>query len=638
MCGIAGFTHSGNSVAGGRIQAALASLVHRGPDQQGSFVSNFIALGAARLKIIDLEGGDQPIVSRNGDVIIAFNGEIYNHLELRRELEQLGHTFRSHTDTEVALEAFLEWDLECFHRFRGMFAIAFWTESQRRLVVVRDRLGMKPLYIARKAENFYFGSEIKTLFVHPEVGRRINLEGLDCYLALNYVPCPHTLVEGIEKLRPGSWLEWKSGQERSGDYWTLPRSARTDWDLPAASEELDRLLQESVKEHLLSDVPLGVWLSGGIDSSTILHYASRASSAKLRTFSISFKGRRFDESSYIGEMVRAYGTEHEQLDLSQDLALEEAIEEFAYYSDDPNADAGALPVWFLSKLTRQGATVALSGEGADELFGGYLTYRADALSKRMRHLPQSVIALASAASAGIPVSDEKIGFEYKAKRFLKGSLMRPERAHVFWNGTFEDTEKRQLLRGYSASGLDPILDEAKAAGNDLSAFLWFDQKYFLPDDILAKVDRMSMAHSLEVRPPFLDHRVVEFAASLPEKLLIQGKRQKLILKELMKSRLPPSILQRKKTGFDIPAHEWLRGPLRSLLVETISSGLREHEGLFQRAAIEGILKSHLQRTENLGYHLWGLMILFLWMKRWKIETQPVNEAGSEVRQHFVIPT
>ena len=638
MCGIAGFTHSGNSVSGDRLQAALASLVHRGPDQQGSFVSNFVALGAARLKIIDLQGGDQPIVSRNGDVIIAFNGEIYNHLELRRELEQLGHTFRSHTDTEVALEAFLEWDLECFQRFRGMFAIAFWTESQKRLVVVRDRLGIKPLYVARKAGNFYFGSEIKTLFVHPEIERRIDLKGLDCYLALNYVPCPHTLVEGIEKLRPGSWFEWKSGQERSGNYWNLPRSARTDWDLPAASEELDRLLQESVKEHLLSDVALGVWLSGGIDSSTILHYASRATSAKLRTFSISFKGRSFDESSYISEMVRAYGTQHEQLDLSQDLALEEAIEEFAYYSDDPNADAGALPVWFLSKLTRQGATVALSGEGADELFGGYLTYRADALSRRMRHLPQSMIALASSVSARIPVSDEKIGFEYKAKRFLNGSLMRPERAHVFWNGTFEDAEKRRLIREHLPAGLDPILDKAKAAGNDLSAFLWFDQKYFLPDDILAKVDRMSMAHSLEVRPPFLDHRVVEFAGSLPEKLLIQGKRQKLILKELMKSRLPSSILQRKKTGFDIPAHEWLRGPLRSLLVETISSGLREHAGLFQRAAIEGILKSHLQRTENLGYHLWGLMILFLWMKRWKIETQPVSEAGSEVRQHFVIPT
>ncbi len=638
MCGIAGFTHSGSSFAGGRIRAALASLVHRGPDQQGSFQSNFIALGAARLKIIDLEGGDQPIISRNGDVVIAFNGEIYNHVELRRELEQLGHTFRSHTDTEVALQAFLEWDLDCFDRFRGMFAIAFWTESQRRLVVVRDRLGIKPLYVARKAGNLYFGSEIKTIFVHPEIERRIDLEGLDCYLTLNYVPGPHTLVEGIEKLRPGSWLEWKNGQERSGNYWTLPRSSRTDWDLPAASGELDRLLQESVKEHLLSDVPLGVWLSGGIDSSTILHYASHASSSKLRTFSISFKGRSFDESSFISEMVRTYGTEHEQLDLSQDLALEEAIEEFAYYSDDPNADAGALPLWFLSKLTRQGATVALSGEGADELFGGYLTYRADALSGRIRHLPQNIIALASSATARLPVSDEKIGFEYKAKRFLRGSLMRPERAHVFWNGTFEDAEKRKLVRPQLPLAMDAILGDVKKAGNDLSAFLWFDQRYFLPDDILAKVDRMSMAHSLEVRPPFLDHRLVEFVASLPEKLLIRGKRQKLILKELMKSRLPSSILQRKKTGFDIPAHEWLRGPLRSLLVETISSGLREHAGLFQRAAIERILQSHLQRTENLGYHLWGLMILFLWMKRWKIETQPVKGAGSEVRQHLVIPT
>ncbi len=285
-------------------------------------------------------------------------------------------------------------------------------------------------------------------------------------------------------------------------------------------------------------------------------------------------------------MVDVYGTQHEQLDLCEDLALPEAIEEFAYYSDDPNADAGALPVWFLSKLTRGGATVALSGEGADELFGGYLTYRADQLSRSVRQLPVGLVRMLEAGATHIPVSDEKIGFEYKLKRFLRGSLMSPERAHVFWNGTFEDREKRELTSRRLPDGLNPILGTMKKDGNRLDAFLRFDQKYFLPDDILAKVDRISMAHSLEVRPPFLDHRVVEFAASLPPALLVRGARQKVILKELMRDKLPRSILHRKKTGFDIPAHEWLRGPLRPLLLDTIASGLAEHSNLFQRATVE----------------------------------------------------
>ncbi len=269
MCGIAGFTHQQSPVCRERIQAALASLIHRGPDQQGAFETDYVALGAARLKIIDLRGGDQPIVSESRDVVIAFNGEIYNHGELRRELEQLGHRFRSHTDTETVLEAFREWDVDCFRRLRGMFAVAFWKESDKRLVLGRDRIGIKPLYIARHNGNLYFGSEIKTIFVHPEIGRQLSLAGLDCYLALNYVPAPHTLIEGVEKLHPGCWLEWKDGRETSGSYWELPGSSRFHRDLKGATEELDRLLDASVREHLVSDVPLALWLSGGIDSSTI---------------------------------------------------------------------------------------------------------------------------------------------------------------------------------------------------------------------------------------------------------------------------------------------------------------------------------------------------------------------------------
>ncbi|HTU32730.1 MAG TPA: asparagine synthase (glutamine-hydrolyzing), partial [Candidatus Acidoferrum sp.] len=436
MCGIVGFTHKNYAPDPDRIGQAVATLVHRGPDQQGIYRSALFSMGAARLKIIDLALGDQPIFSDDGNTGIVFNGEIYNHLELRAELEQLGHHFNSHSDTETVLHAYLEWDRDCFRRLRGMFAVALWNEAQRRIVLARDRMGIKPLYIKRQGEELYFGSELKSLFVHPEIDRRLSLDGLDCYLSLNYVPCPLTLVDGIEKLPPGCWLEWRDGEIYSGEYWQLPIGVNSGITLQQAKEELDALLRDAIREHLLSDVELGVWLSGGIDSSTILHYASAASSSRLKTFSIAFRGRSFDETKYIREVAQHYGTDHEELDLTPEQDLRGAIEEFAYYSDEPSADAGALPVWFLSKLCKTKTTVALSGEGADELFGGYLTYRADELAERARRAPQKLLELALAAMRHWPVSDEKIGFEYKIKRFLEGALQPAERAHVYWNGTF----------------------------------------------------------------------------------------------------------------------------------------------------------------------------------------------------------
>ena len=445
MCGVAGFTKLKFHPGPERIRSAVQSILHRGPDQQGVFESPSIALGVARLKIIDLDTGDQPIFSEDRDTVIAFNGEIYNHAELRVELEQRGHRFRTRTDTETVLAAFLEWDTDCFSRLRGMFAIALWTESRRRLVLARDRMGIKPLYVARHGADLFFGSELKTIFAHPEFDRRLSLDALDCYLSLNYVPAPWTLVEGIRKLRPGHWLEWQAGAVREEAYWRLPRGTERDWQPDEAAAELDRLLRDSVSEHLLSDVPLGVWLSGGIDSSTVLHYAATASRQRIKTFSISFRGRSFDETRYIRAAAKQYDSDHQEFDVNPEAGLVDAIEEFAHYFDEPNADAGALPVWYLSKMTRQNVTVALSGEGADELFGGYLTYRADRYARRMRRLPASILGLASHAARLWPVSDEKIGFEYKLKRFLEGCRMDAARAHVYWNGTFSDAEKRALL-------------------------------------------------------------------------------------------------------------------------------------------------------------------------------------------------
>ncbi len=579
--------------------------------------------------------------SEDGDTVLVFNGEIYNHPELRKELERLGHRFTSRSDTELVLRAFLEWDKDCFRRFRGMFAIAVWAESKKRLVLARDRMGIKPLYIHRRGDDLYFGSELKAILVHPEVERRLNLAGLDCYLSLNYVPCPHTLVEGIEKLPPGHLLEWRDGRVRTKAYWRLELRPQPHWTLESAQEELDSLLKQAVAEHLVSDVPLGVWISGGIDSSTILHYAAMTSSSRLKTFSISFHGRSFDETAYIREVAGRYGTEHYEFDLNPEVDLQGAIEEFAYYSDEPSADAGALPVWFLARMSREQMTVALSGEGADELFGGYVTYLANRWARSLRRLPEAARRLGLTLAQRLPVSDDKISFEYKLKRFLAGSLLPAEEAHIYWNGAFSETEKRTFFLNGNHRSLDNLLAElppASEAVGELNRYLWFDQRYYLPDDILYKVDRMSMAHSLEVRPPFLDHRIVEFAASLPEDFKIRGTRQKYLLKELMKDKLPPSIPRRKKVGFDIPAHDWLRGPLRSLLLDTLTADAIHETKVFRAEVIQSLIRSHLERRANLGYHLWGLMILFLWMKRWGIQSMPVPEEIGETLGSVLTPT
>jgi len=641
LCGIVGFTHKSQVPDLDLIHRAVAALIHRGPDQQGVFESPGVSLGVTRLKIIDLQSGDQPIVSECGDSVVAFNGEIYNHRELRAELENRGHRFRSQSDTETVLRAFLEWDTDCFSKLRGMFAIALWTESSQRLILARDRMGIKPLYIARRGEDLFFGSELKAILLHPEVERRLSMAGLDCYLTLNYVPCPWTLVEGIEKLPPGHWLEWRKGVTRLERYWHLPFGAIRRWTMDSAKQQFDSLLRQSISEHLLSDVPLGVWISGGIDSSTILHYAAQAAGSRLKTFSISFRGRSFDETPYIRRVAAQYGTDHAEFDLNSDADLQDAIEQFVYYCDEPDADAGAIPVWFLSRLTRGKATVVLSGEGADELFGGYLTYRANRLAGMARRMPKHLFQFALRGVRHWPVSDEKIGFDYKLKRFVEGCRLSPEQAHVYWSGTFSCAEKSTLLQSTVSNALSSVLGELRektAADGDLASYLWFDQKYYLPDDILTKVDRMSMAHSLEVRPPFLDHRLVEFAASLPAEFKIRGRSQKFLLKELMKGKLPTCVLRRAKVGFDIPAHEWLRGPLRPLLLDTLTAGAAKHSDLFHPSAIESAVRRHLERRENLGYHLWGLMILFLWMEKWGIQTAPARVPSRQVPESVTSST
>jgi asparagine synthase (glutamine-hydrolysing) len=618
MCGIAGYTHISCSLPDGVLDAALQGMIHRGPDQQAGYITPHVSLGATRLRIIDLQGGDQPMHSQDGRCTIVFNGEIYNFRSLREELERLGRCFRSRCDTEVVLNAYLEWGNKCFARLRGMFAVALWDEQEQRLILARDRAGIKPLYYLLQGEEIFFGSEMKCIFAHPGVPRKIDLDGLNCFLSLNYVPGPFTLIEGIRKLMPGHFLEWQRGRVFISSFVPRPSHESPPRSMAQATEELDALLRFSVTEQMISDVPIGVWLSGGIDSSTITHYAAHLSSTRLKTFSITFPGKSFDESAYVRAVAKLYGTEHFEIDLNENADLSDVIAEMSYYSDEPGADAGAVPVWYLAKMTRSHATVALSGEGADELFGGYLMYKADRYRRACSLVPRPLLRGALACARRLPASDEKIGFDYKLQRFLQGSLLTAEKAHVFWNGTFTEDEKRELCRFANSRPLSAVLRQMRS-GRSLERFLEFDQRYSLPDALLYKVDRMSMAHSVEVRPPFLDDRIVDFAARLPQQFKIRRAQSKIVMRALMRKVLPEAVLKRPKTGLDIPIHEWFRGILRPLLMESLNETSVRETGLLHWPAVERLIDEHQNRRANWGYHLWGLMTLILWMKRWNVE-------------------
>jgi asparagine synthase (glutamine-hydrolysing) len=623
MCGIAGYSHLSKCPQTDILTLALRSILHRGPDSQGSFTSREISLGAVRLRILDLDNdhADQPLFSPDRDVVVVFNGEIFNHRELRAQLEAEGYEFQTRCDTEVILNAFLHWGNACFRRLRGMFAIAVWIQSERRLVLARDRMGIKPLYYCLQDDEIYFGSELKCILAHPAIRRKLCLSGLNCFLSLNYVPGPFTLVEGIVKLMPGELLEWQGGRASARSYVPTPGIGAAPRSIDEACDELDGLLARSVKEQLVADVPVGIWLSGGLDSSTILHYAASSNLSRLRTFSITFQGRSFDESRYIKEVSSYFGTQHSEFDLNAGCDLADAIEQMAYYSDEPGADAGALPLWFLAQMTSKDATVVLTGEGSDELFAGYLTYRADRYNSAAGKIPAALRRATLACAMRLPVSDEKISLEYKLKRFLQGSLLSPEMAHIFWNGTFSEAEKQRLFPLADAGPLAQVLS-GMTKGGGWQRFLHFDQRYYLPDNILAKVDRMSMAHSLEVRPPFLDSRIVDFAACLPGQFKLRGSKSKYVLRQLMKDKLPAAVLRRPKIGFDIPIHEWFRGVLRPLLLDTLSQEAVSASKLFRWPAVEHLLREHVERRANLGYHLWGLMVLLMWMRRWRIELTP----------------
>jgi asparagine synthase (glutamine-hydrolysing) len=599
-----------------------ASLVHRGPDSDGTFVEGPVGLAARRLSIIDLDTGDQPIANEDGSVVVVQNGEIYNYAELTRELVRAGHSFRTHGDTEVLVHAYEEWGLRFAERLRGMFALAIWDAREERLVLARDRYGIKPLYYRAGDDGIAFASELRAL---PR--DEIDLDALEAFLAFNSVPAPFSIFRGTLKLPPGHLLTWNGRVElrRFARPAPAPSTAvRTEGEAELA-EELRGRLRDSVRAHLVSDVAVGVLLSGGVDSCTLAALAAEEVEGPLRTFSIGFAERSFDELADARLVAERYGTRHRELVLHADAAL--LLPALADAFDEPFADSSALPTYLVSRLAAEDVKVALSGEGGDELFGGYYTYAADLLAQRLGGLA----ARAAPLVERLPTSTRRASFDYRAKRFVRAAHLPPLERHHGWKEIFS-ADARAELTG-RRSPFDPVdllrarFDETEGA--ELLARLQdVDLGTYLVDDLLVKTDRASMAHSLEARVPFLDPIVTGFALSLPTRHKVRRLSKKRLLRQAAEPLLPARIVHGRKRGFSIPAAAWLRGELEPFARDTLSADTLRRQGFFRREAVRRLLDDHVQGKQDWSRQLWGLLAFTLWYER-HVEQPPRALCGSE---------
>jgi asparagine synthase (glutamine-hydrolysing) len=616
MCGICGIATTGGAVDPARLAAMSETLVHRGPDSEGSFVDSGVGLAARRLAIIDLQTGDQPISSEDGRIQVVQNGELYNYRELRRDLERAGHTFATHGDTEVLVHLYEEHGLAFAERLRGMFAVALWDATRRRLVLARDRYGIKPLYYREADGELAFASELRAL---PR--GEIDLDSVEAFLAFNCIPAPLTVFRETRKLPPGSILSWQGGRLELTRY-ARPAPVSADEvrheDEAELTEELRARLRDSVRAHLVADVPVGVLLSGGIDSAALTALAADESAEPVRTFSIGFEERSFDELGDARLVADQYGTRHEELVLRPDAAL--LLPALAEAFDEPFADSSALPTYLVSKLAAEHVKVALSGEGGDELFGGYYTYTADLLALRYGGLARFARPLVER----LPSSSAKASFDYKAKRFVRAAHLPPLERHHAWKEIFS-AEARAELTG-RRSDFDPadlLRDRfAETEGAELLARLQdVDLGIYLVDDLLVKTDRASMAHSLEARVPFLDPLVTNFAHALATKHMVRGLRKKVLLRKAIAPLVPAPLLRRRKRGFSIPAAAWLRGELEPFARDTLSDEAVRRQGFFDPASVRRIVEDHVSGKEDLSRQLWGLLAFTLWHER-HVENAP----------------
>src|SRR5215217_1512043 len=619
MCGICGIATTRGRVDRDRLAAMSNTLVHRGPDSEGAFLDGGVGLAARRLAIIDVEGGAQPIANEDGTCTVVQNGEIYNHLELRRELERAGHRFcTDHSATEMLVHAYEEWGIRFVERLRGMFAAAIWDAPRRRLVLARDRYGIKPLYYRHVADELSFASELDAL---PQ--GEIDLDAVEAFLAFNSIPAPLSIFREIRKLPPGHVLVWENGvveltrYARSG-----PLPPRDDVDEAELVEECRSRLRDSVRAHLVSDVPVGVLLSGGVDSGALAALAAQESGEPVRTFSIGFEEQSFDELAGARAVAERYGTRHRELVLRPDAAL--LLPALADAFDEPFADSSALPTYLVSELAAGHVKVALSGEGGDELFGGYYTYAADLLALRVGRLAP----LARPIVERLPSSTRRASFDYKAKRFVRAVDLPPLERHHAWKEIFSADARVELLGSdpLSVSRLDPVdllrTRFAETEGAELLARLQdVDLGTYLVDDLLVKTDRASMAHSLEARVPYLDPLVAGLAQTLPTRLKVSGLRKKRLLRKAAAPLLPRRIAYGRKRGFSIPAAGWLRGELEPFAREVLSAETLRRQAFFRPEPVTRLIDRHVAGKEDLSRQLWGLLAFTLWYER-HVERQP----------------
>ena len=633
MCGIAGFlTLKVSDIPDYEILRRMREiLAHRGPDDLGEYIrplddqGPFVFFGHRRLSIIDLAGGHQPLSNEGGTVWVIFNGEIYNFKELRSELKILGHQFKTSSDTEVIAHAYEEYGEECFQRFNGMFAIGIWDELNHRLILARDRLGKKPLYYASMNETFLFASELKAILAYPHFSRKIAPLSLMKYLFYEFIPCPHTIFNDARKLPPASYLIWERKRVEVKEYWSPFNLEGIENNLTEKEAEyrMLELLKNSVKRRLISDVPLGVFLSGGIDSSAIAALAQKEAPGKVKTFSIGFEDPSFDESKYASLVSKFLGTEHfEQRMTPKDLL--DIVPYLPDILDEPMADASILPTYLLSKFTRQYVTVALGGDGGDELFAGYPTYLAHKFARQYELFLGKLHPAVRFLGNLLPVSDNNISFDFKVKKFLSGFGYPDGIRNSVWLGSFSFPDIEEVVSSQISNHFDRTrlveeisLYEEKFPIKDLTTLVqYLDLKLYLQESILVKVDRASMACSLEVRAPFLDYELVEFVMGLPPGLKLNGLTSKYILKKAMKKFLPNEVIQRKKKGFGVPIAKWVKGPLRDLFEDLLSPDHIKGEGFLNPAYVTTLLQDHLLNRKDNRKQLWTLLVWELWVNRY----------------------
>lgn len=622
MCGICG-------VVSFRPNAPLDSSVlkqmndsirHRGPDDEGYYQDTYASLAMRRLSIIDLHTGQQPISNETDDIWVVYNGEIYNFKEVRTKLEQRGHKFKTQTDTEVIVHAYEEYGDDCVKHFNGMFAIALWDSRNRKLFLARDRVGIKPLYYWAGQDKLVFASELKALILHPEIPRQINIQALDIFLTLEYVPAPYTIYKNIFKLLPGHTLTVENGNVKTRQYWDVPYQPISESEAECA-ETLSSLINDAVKIRLMSDVPLGAFLSGGIDSSTIVGYMSRNMSNPVQTFSIGFEDDTYDEVPYANTVAKHFETNHHVEILQPDI--ESLVEQLVPHHDEPFADTSIFPTFLVSKLARQNVTVVLSGDGGDELFAGYDTYIAQKVDRYYGLLPNTLRQKVLPRFASwLPPQPAKKGLTNKVKRMVEGGALNPSLQHTRWMMFLNSSEKNALYQSELQATLKDNLTE-KYLGNyfqkasqfdNLAQQQYVDIKSYLADDILTKVDRMSMATSIEARVPLLDYRIVEFAMNLPPHMKLNGSRTKSILRNAVKRLIPDLVLEKPKQGFSIPMKHWLRTSLKPMMLDLLSKDSLHQHGYFDHQIVSTWIQEHLDGRVNHSHRLWSLMVFEMWRR------------------------